>query len=96
MTIPSVNGRWRRSPRVAFVDDGQRVVALSLRDLRASRPLLLAGPGAVIWRALADRPCASDLARLTAPSHLSEDDGVDEMVRFLEELEKAGLAERDF
>jgi hypothetical protein len=44
---------WQRADGVAFTDDGQRVVALLLRH--ATRPRLMEGSAAAIWRAL-DRP----------------------------------------
>lgn len=46
---------WYRSPDVAFVDDGERVVVLNLADLGFERPRLLVGPAALIWRALDGR-----------------------------------------
>jgi hypothetical protein len=45
--------RWRRAPDVAHVDDGVRVVCLDLSDPgRASRPLMLEGLSAAVWRTL--------------------------------------------
>jgi hypothetical protein len=45
---------WRRSPDVAVVDDDTRVVVLGLADPATARPLVMEGPAAAIWHALAE------------------------------------------
>jgi hypothetical protein len=45
---------WRRSPDVAVVDGDTRVVVLGLADPATARPLVMEGPAAAIWHALAE------------------------------------------
>jgi hypothetical protein len=51
---PGRTQRWTRSPDVAVVDHGERVVVLDLSDPTVARPLVLEGPAAAIWHALDD------------------------------------------
>ena len=79
---------WQRVDSVAFVDDGERVVALRLDALPSASPQLLAGPAAEAWRALETPTTTMELqARLTAESYPDAP-----MVQsLLEQLESAGL-----
>ena len=45
---------WRRSPDVPVFDDDTRVVVLGLADPATARPLVMEGPAAAIWHALAE------------------------------------------
>lgn len=55
-------GRWRRSPEVAVVDCGARVVVLPLADPAAGRPMVLEGPAAAVWHALDEPGTSSEVA----------------------------------
>ena len=52
MSDDSSGVRWQRSPFVAFVDDGERIVLIDLREPISARPRLLSGSAALIWRAI--------------------------------------------
>lgn len=78
---------WQRSPDVAFVDDAERVVILSLSNPRASRPQLLTGSAAAIWRALDGLRSCHDIATLiSADSSTDSDQVAQDVNRFLQDL----------
>lgn len=82
MNSRSDDALWTRSVDVAFVDDGARVVLLSLETPQASRPLLLSGSAAAIWRSLDNEPRSSEtIAALAqagfAPTHTNTSQDVE-------------------
>jgi hypothetical protein len=85
---------WRRSPDVAFVDDGLRVVALRLDREGGNSPVLLRDVTAVVWRTLMAPRTAAEVADSLA----SEDDARAQPVglaqRGLDALLEAGLVVR--
>ena len=85
---------WCRSPDVAFVDDGERVVLLDLRDPANSRPQLLTGTAAAIWRLIDEsRPTAHIVGAVSSgPAGNAEEDVERDVVAFLKVLTGAGLA----
>ncbi|MCC2034042.1 PqqD family peptide modification chaperone [Microbacterium allomyrinae] len=62
---------WSIRDDVAWTDDSERVVALSLARWRDCRPVAIEGTGAVVWRAIAGRPGIEleVLAREMAAAH---------------------------
>ena len=85
--------RWRHSPDAAWVDRGDRVMALDLARPRA-RPQALEGVAAVIWRLL-DEPRSIDglLTALAADFGGAEPDRMRRDVeQFLADLTATGLA----
>ena len=60
--------RWQRSGEVAVVDRGTRVVVLALSDPTTARPLVLEGPAAAVWHALAERGTSHEVAERVAAS----------------------------
>lgn len=85
---------WRRSPDVAFVDDGERVVLLDLRDPANSRPQLLIGTAAAIWRVIDEsRPTAHIVGAVSSPTAGNAAQDVErDVVAFLNAMTRAGLA----
>lgn len=67
MVVPG----WSIRDDVAWTDDGERVVALSLARWRDCRPVAIEGTGAVVWRAIAGWPGIEleVLAREMAAAH---------------------------
>jgi hypothetical protein len=57
---------WRRSPDVAVVDGDTRVVVLGLADPATARPLVMEGPAAAIWHALAEPGTAAQVVQRVA------------------------------
>ncbi|KRE55072.1 hypothetical protein ASG70_06465 [Phycicoccus sp. Soil748] len=43
---------WSRADGVAFVDDGERVIVLDLRNPWCTKPVLLSENASRVWRAL--------------------------------------------
>lgn len=83
---------WRRSPTVAFVDDGERIALLDIRDPREARPKLLSGPAAAVWRALDRSDLIGDVidtvaVQFSVPTHQISID----VAAFLGVLEEEGL-----
>lgn len=84
--------RWHRSPDVAVVDHGSRVVVLALTDPAAARPLVLQGPAAAVWHALDEPRTTADVV-----SHVTADVGIPaaevehDVATFLSELAARGL-----
>ena len=81
---------WSRSPDVAFVDDGERVVLLPLGAL-PNQPRLLHGSAAAVWRLL-QRPCtptqvAGELSQSAATGALT----LEKLETFLTDLASHGL-----
>ena len=72
-------------PDVAFVDDGERVVLLDLRDPANSRPQLLTGTAAAIWRLIDEsRPTAHIVGAVSSgPAGNAEEDVERDVVAFL-------------
>ena len=86
---------WRRAPDVAHVDDGDRVVVLDLTDPRTSRPQLLTGPAAQIWRGLeGQRSTEAVIAAVAETSGLSALEIGPDVRAFLATLEARGLVRR--
>jgi hypothetical protein len=85
---------WCRSPDVAFVDDGERVVLLDLRGPANSRPQLLTGTAAAIWRVIAEpRPTAHIVGEVSSPAAGKAAHDVErDVVAFLNALTGARLA----
>lgn len=95
MTRPEPGDVWRRSAQVAFVDDGERVVLLSLSDPRKGRPGLLAGPAAAVWRTLERSQRVTDVVEeLAGHFGLSTDQISIDVEAFLHALEGKGLIYR--
>jgi hypothetical protein len=67
MTLLSTT--WSRSPDVAFVDDGLRVVILPLEQSLVTTPLLLQGIAADVWRELAAPRTTTELIDGIASKH---------------------------
>ena len=83
------NSLWSRSPAVAFVDDGERVVVLGLAK-PGQRPNLLAGDAGVAWRLLDQPRSFSELEAAAAARW-----GVPlDPAALLPQLEAAGLCVR--
>jgi hypothetical protein len=83
---------WRRSPDVAVVDRGDRVVLLALADPATARPLVLEGPAAAIWRALEEARTAHGLVEAVASDvGLPATDIETDVLDFLRELSGHGL-----
>jgi hypothetical protein len=83
---------WSRSPDVAFVDDGQRILLLPLWDPGTSRPQLLTGPAASIWRTLNMPANAGHISRQVAEEFGGEATVISEQVDlFLRHLADARL-----
>lgn len=57
--------RYRHSPNVAWVEDGDRVVVLRLDDL-ASRPLMFDAAAAEIWLSLGDGSTVDEVSKQLA------------------------------
>ena len=95
MTDPTSRDGWHRAPDVAFVDDGERVVLLNLRDPREGRPRLLAGPAATVWRAIERSNLIEDVLETVAGQFGVPTDqiGID-VEAFLRALEGEGLVYR--
>ncbi|MFE1645859.1 ATP-binding protein [Microbacterium sp. P01] len=88
------DARWRRAERVAWTDDGDRVVALSLTD-SAAAPVAMEGPAGVVWRCLEvdEARYTAEVVRRVATVAALESIDVDADVRaFLGALAEAGLA----
>lgn len=86
---------WRRSPAVAFVDDGERIALLDLRDPRETRPKLLNGPAAAVWRALERSDLAGDVIEIVAGHFSVPTDQISiDVQAFLRALEEEGLIYR--
>ena len=77
---------WCRSPDVAFVDDGEQL--LDLRDPANSRPQLLTGTAAAIWRVIDEsRPTAHIVGAVSSgPAGNAEEDVERDVVAFLKVL----------
>jgi hypothetical protein len=87
---------WRRSVDVAFVDDGERVVLLTLGWPGASHPRLLAGSSALIWRLLDSGKSTEELVGdIRDYVATSVHDVQDDVARFLLVLEQEGLTTRN-
>ena len=83
---------WRRSPDVAVVDRGARVVVLSLADPATARPLVLEGPAAAIWHALDEPGTTAQVAeRVAADFGLPAAEVGTDVATFIGELRRSGL-----
>lgn len=80
---------WSRSPDVAFVDDGERVVVLRLAD-QGQRPQLLAGHAATVWRLLSQPRTAAELLAVAS----TRGDTELEPATLLPQMEAVGLCVR--
>ena len=83
---------WARSPQVAFVQKGDRVVILDLSAPGSARPHALVGPAALIWNAVA-QPGSLDAICSEVESQLSRRDNRlrGETATFLQLLRSQGL-----
>lgn len=96
MTDSSPEVVWRRSPQVAFVDDGQRVVLLDLTSPTTARPQLLNTTAASIWRDLGEGRTVLDIvANLSLGATQPREAVIRDVCRFLRELEGAGIVRVD-
>lgn len=83
---------WRRSPAVAFVDDGERIALLDLRDPRQAQPKLLYGPAAAVWRALERSELAANVIETVAGQFSVPADQISlDVESFLRALEEEGF-----
>ena len=84
---------WRRSPDVAVVDHGERVVVLDLHDPQTASPLVMEGSAAAIWRAWAE-PRTTDLvvAAVALDFGLPATEVAADVRSFLTTLRDRGLA----
>jgi hypothetical protein len=84
--------RWRRSPDLAVVDHGERVVVLAQSEPATARPLVLEGPAVTIWRALDEPGTTSEVvARVAADSGFPAAEVRRDVEAFLERLDVIGL-----
>ena len=84
---------WVRSPDVAVVDHGQRVVVLDLSQPTTARPLVMEGPAASIWHALDQPGTRADIvARVAADFGLPATEVRHDVETFLSLLAEQGLA----
>lgn len=85
--------RWSRSPDVAVIDHGDRVVVLDLSRPADARPLVLEGPAAAVWHAIAEPGTAADIvARVAADFDLPATEVRHDVESFLSALADQGLA----
>ncbi|GAB3433732.1 hypothetical protein GCM10027517_00980 [Phycicoccus ginsengisoli] len=85
-------GRWCRAPEVAVVDRGERVVLLALADPTSARPMVLEGPAAAVWHALAEPGTGAEVAVRVADSVGVPAAEVEaDVSAFLEQLVTVGL-----
>jgi hypothetical protein len=83
---------WRRSPDVAVVDGDTRVVVLGLADPATARPLVMEGPAAAIWHALAEPGTTHQVVeRVARDFGLSATEVEADVTTFMEQLADAGL-----
>ncbi|WP_195908193.1 PqqD family protein [Nostocoides sp. HKS02] len=84
---------WHRSPDVAVVDHGERVVVLDLQDPQTARPLVMEGSAAAIWHALAE-PRTTDqvVAAVALDFGLPATEVAADVRSFLTTLSERGLA----
>lgn len=83
---------WRRSPDVAVVDRGARVVVLALEDPATARPLVMEGPAAAIWHALDEPATTAQVAeRVAADFGLPATEVEADVATFIVELRRRGL-----
>ena len=75
---------WSRSPDVAFVDDGDRVVVLGLGEPSVSRPSLLSAEAADVWRRL-ERPLTAREVHRPLDGHI-DPLGLGHLLEALEQL----------
>jgi hypothetical protein len=83
---------WTRSPEVAVVESPGRVVVLALAHPTTARPLVMEGPAAAIWHALAEPATVAQVAELVAADFgvpATEVDG--DVATFVADLESRGL-----
>jgi hypothetical protein len=77
---------WAISAEAAFVDDGRRVVVLSLTDPAACRPYVLEDTAAVIWRAV-DGSRETEIIQIVATAYeMERADVADDVRSFLQQL----------
>ena len=85
---------WHRTSQAAFVDDGQRVLVLRLGDPAATRPLLLEGVAASVWRRLTTPATSLALAdELTRRYQTDQGATVKDVEELLGVLRAASLVE---
>jgi hypothetical protein len=83
---------WHRSPDIAVVDHGDRVVVLELSDPQTARPLVMEGSAAAIWHALAEPRTTDQVVAAVALDFGLPATEVDADVRgFLTTLRERGL-----
>ena len=93
----STESYWRIRDDAAWVDHGDRVVALALSDPRAT-PLALEGSAALIWRALHQGGLSTGSAiasRVADETALEADVVIDDVSSFLVVLATASLVAAD-
>ena len=90
--MPDPLAHWSRSPDVAVVDHGSRVVVLPLTDPTEARPLVLEGPAAAVWHALDEpRSTAAVVEYVAADFGIPAAEVGPDVLGFLVELESSGL-----
>lgn len=78
----------------AFLDDGERVVALNLSLTTMPVPLALQGPASIIWRELSEPMTVRSLVeRLSDLFDIAEDDLSENVIAVLELLEDRRLVQ---
>jgi hypothetical protein len=87
------DAEWVVSPDAAFVDDGTRVVTISLTELAACRPHVLEETAASIWRALGAGRESAIIQTIAQRYDATEADVADDVRSFLHELKAKGLVE---
>ena len=83
---------WRRSPDVAVVDGDTRVVLLGLADPATATPLVLEGPAASVWHALAAPGTTAEVVqRVAADFGLPATEVEADVSAFIEDLRRKML-----
>lgn len=85
---------WVIAADTAFVDDGLRVVAISLADLAACQPHVLEETAASVWRALRVRQESAIIRNVASAYDLDTVAVADDVRSFLHQLRAKGLVRK--